>query len=268
MKKFVLKYVKPYLFSLFFVAAMTSLLWITMTYGSLSAVPLAAGLCAMLYTGLALAAVVNLFRGNKLFEGSSMNVLSVGTQKAIRAAGVAFALPALIYCAIFAYLVKTHDFSETATQQVNAFEKFELDVFGTSKIWSFICPVSSAPVALEPVSEVQVDVDYGPYMAAMQREIKKVWSPEKSYSSKHTEVFFTVDKIGNVSRLRVERSSGSESSDKAALDAVEMAAPFRELPDGSPASVDIKFSFDYNMMTDTTLQTSNADMTSDALPSE
>jgi TonB family protein len=272
--KFLMKYVKPYLFSLFFTVAMSALLWISVTYGSFAFMPIAAGLCALLYSALALAALVNLFRGNKLFEGSSSDVLSVRTQKNIRIAGIAIALPALVYCGIFAYLVKSYDLSEAACQQVAAFENLELKIFGRSKIWEAIAayhstalpPVTSAPASPEPAPvpleaptiSAQKDVDFGPYMANMQVRIKKAWHPDRSDRSKHTEVYFNVDTQGNVSKLRIDRSSGSAVSDKAALDAVQDGAPY-VLPDGAPDNVDIKFSFDYNTFS----STENPDVTSD-----
>ncbi len=254
--KLILKYVKPYLFSLFFTAAMSALLWITVTYGSFAFMPIAAGLCALLYAGLTLFAFVNLFRGNKLFDGSSSDVFSVRTQKNIRLAGVALALPALIYCGIFAYLVKSYEFNQSSCDAVNKFQDFEVAVFGQSKIWDFIADAHSVapvpePAATEPAPVAQNDVDFGPFMADMQVKIKKAWYPAKSGRSKHAEVFFAVNSKGEVSKLRIERSSGSAECDKAALDAVENAAPYHAFPDGAPDSVDIKFTFDYNVFSDT-----------------
>lgn len=252
--KLILKYVKPYLFSLFFTAAMSALLWITVTYGSFAFMPIAAGLCALLYAGLTLFALVNLFRGNKLFDGSSSEVFSVRTQKNIRLAGVAFALPALIYCGIFAYLVKSYGFNQSSCDTVTNFQNFEVAVFGQSKIWDFIAGANSVapmpePAAPEPVA--QKDVDFGPFMADMQVKIKKAWYPSTSHRSKHAEVFFAVNNKGEVSKLRIERSSGSAECDRSALDAVENAAPYHAFPEGAPDSVDIKFTFDYNVFSDT-----------------
>lgn len=265
--KFILKYVKPYLFSIFFSAAMTALLWITVTYGSFAFMPIAAGLCALLYAGLTLAALVNLFRGNKLFEGSSSDVLSVRTQKNIRIAGIAVALPALIYCGIFAYLVKTYDFSEAASSNVTAFQNIEEAVFGTSKIWDAINSAHSvSPTPVAESAAPQKDVDFGPFMSDMQVKIKHAWKPGKSDKSKHAEVFFAVDNHGKVSKLRIERSSGSADCDKAALDAVENAAPYQAFPDGAPEIVDIKFTFDYNVFQPPT-QTETIEYAGDAFTS-
>jgi TonB family protein len=47
--------------------------------------------------------------------------------------------------------------------------------------------------------------------------------------------------------LRLVTSSGVAIADKAALQAVENAAPFRTLPPGASDDVDIQFTFDYNV---------------------
>ncbi|MDZ4833391.1 MAG: energy transducer TonB [Candidatus Melainabacteria bacterium] len=242
-----MKYVKPYAFSFFFSAAMMALVWITMTYGSFHAAPIAAGVCAVFYGGLALAALVNLFRGNTLFSGSAADVLSVSTQKKIRAAGIAVALPALLYCAIFAYLVKSYEPSEAFDKRVASFERFEESFFGQSKIWEVISNTYGlAPAQIDSVS-VQNDIDFGPFMAALELKIKSEWSPPKRSDSNRALVLFTLDKNGNASRIRLEKSTGSELGDQAALDAVEHASPFRHLPQGAPETVDVSFTFDYNV---------------------
>ncbi len=245
--KFVLHHIKPLAFSLFFSAAMMSLVWITVTYGSFSAVPLAAGICAVLYSVLTLAALVNLFRGNKLFEGSAAEVFSVSTQKKIRMAGVAFALPAIIYCGIFAYLVKSYDYSESADLRIASFQDFEYFVFGSTKILDFVIAQNAPQLPDDESSAVESAVDFGPYMTNTQVKIKRAWSPKRSSSSHHAVVMFSVDKDGNVSKVRLEKCSGSVDGDKAALAAVQKASPLDNLPQGAPANVDISFTFDYNV---------------------
>jgi TonB family protein len=95
----------------------------------------------------------------------------------------------------------------------------------------------------------QADVDFGPYMADLQRRIKKHWFPPKGNESKKVVVVFKVHSGGELSALRLDRSSGVAIADNAALKAVEDAAPFRPLPAGAPDSVDIQFTFDYNVFT-------------------
>ncbi len=98
-----------------------------------------------------------------------------------------------------------------------------------------------------PSVAAQADVDFGPYMADLQRRIKKHWFPPKGNESKRVMVIFKVHTDGTMSNLRIDRSSGVAVADKAALDAVENAAPFRPLPAGAPQDVDIQFTFDYNV---------------------
>jgi TonB family protein len=93
------------------------------------------------------------------------------------------------------------------------------------------------------------DVDFGPYMADLQRRIKKHWFPPKGNESKRVVVVFKVHSGGELSGLHLDHSSGVAIADNAALKAVEDAAPFRPLPAGAPDAVDIQFTFDYNVFT-------------------
>ena len=61
-------------------------------------------------------------------------------------------------------------------------------------------------------------------------------------------VIFKIAKDGRLLSCRVNKSSGLPSADQAALKAVELTAPFRPLPaDFKGASIDIQFTFDYNV---------------------
>jgi protein TonB len=86
-------------------------------------------------------------------------------------------------------------------------------------------------------------------MAELQRRIKKAWFPPKGQESMRVMVIFKVSKNGELSALRLQKSSGSSLADQAALKAVQDAAPFRPLPAGAPEDVDIQFTFDYNVFT-------------------
>ncbi|PWT97783.1 MAG: hypothetical protein C5B53_07560, partial [Candidatus Melainabacteria bacterium] len=98
-----------------------------------------------------------------------------------------------------------------------------------------------------PSLAAQPDVDFGPYMADLQRRIKRAWFPPKGNESKRVVVVFKIHKGGELSNLRLERTSGVAIADQAALKAVENAAPFRPLPAGASDDVDIQFTFDYNV---------------------
>lgn len=90
-------------------------------------------------------------------------------------------------------------------------------------------------------------IDFGPYMADLQRRIKRAWVPPKAPSSKRVVMQFTIHTHGELSGLRLVRGSGSGDSDQAAMRAVQNAAPFRPLPDGAPPAVEVEFTFDYNV---------------------
>lgn len=98
-----------------------------------------------------------------------------------------------------------------------------------------------APTAKTP------DVDFGPYMADLQRRIKKNWYPPKGNETRQTRIIFKVNKDGTISDLRIDKSSGVDAVDKAALEAARTASPVRPLPKGAPNQVDIQFTYDYNV---------------------
>jgi TonB family protein len=57
-----------------------------------------------------------------------------------------------------------------------------------------------------------------------------------------------ISRAGEVSNLRVGKSSGNPDSDAAAMDAVRRASPFRTLPAGYKGrNIDIQFTFDINV---------------------
>lgn len=90
--------------------------------------------------------------------------------------------------------------------------------------------------------------DFGPYMRELQRRIKMNWDPPKGNESKRVVLLFKIAKDGRLLSVRVFKSSGLPSADKAALNAVELTAPFRPLPaEYRNSSIDIQFTFDYNV---------------------
>lgn len=90
--------------------------------------------------------------------------------------------------------------------------------------------------------------DFGPYMRELQRRIKMNWDPPKGNESKRVVLLFKIAKDGRLLSLRVFKSSGIPNADKAALSAVELTAPFRRLPpEFKGSSIDIQFTFDYNV---------------------
>ena len=101
-------------------------------------------------------------------------------------------------------------------------------------------------VAPAPVPAA-AEVDFGPYMADLQRRIKRQWYPPKGNESKRVKVRFKIYADGRMENLQIKNSAGVAVCDRAALDAVENAAPFKPLPPNASNDVDIEFTFDYNV---------------------
>ncbi len=92
------------------------------------------------------------------------------------------------------------------------------------------------------------DVDFGSYLAEVQKRIKKNWFPPRGSESKSVTLKFKVRKDGTVgAAIKLVVSSGVAPVDDAAKTAIKNASPFPPLPAGSPDEIDIKFTFDYNV---------------------
>ena len=90
--------------------------------------------------------------------------------------------------------------------------------------------------------------DFGPYMKELQRRIKMNWDPPKGNESKRVILLFSIARDGRLLNVKVHKSSGLPVADNAAIDAVKLTAPFRPLPpEFKGNSVDIQFTFDYNV---------------------
>ncbi len=91
--------------------------------------------------------------------------------------------------------------------------------------------------------------DFGPYMKELQRRIKMNWDPPKGNESKRVILLFKISKDGRLLSVNVQKSSGLAEADKAAINAVKLTAPFKPLPpEYRSDSVDIQFTFDYNVL--------------------
>ncbi len=94
----------------------------------------------------------------------------------------------------------------------------------------------------------QPDVDFGPYMARLERKIGAAWTPPQGHEFDRITVIFQLNNSGDVSDLRVKGSSGFESSDKEALAAVTRSGPFEIPPKGAPKIIGVEFTFDFNIV--------------------
>jgi TonB family protein len=108
-------------------------------------------------------------------------------------------------------------------------------------------PVAPAPIRSYPRAPslaAQADVDFGPYMADLQRKIKAAWPPIQSKEPKRSVVVFKVWKDGHISHLRLEKPSNDQGIDQSSIEAIKKAAPFGPMPKGASDDVDIQFTFD------------------------
>ncbi len=91
--------------------------------------------------------------------------------------------------------------------------------------------------------------NYGPYMRKIQSDIKANWFPPKGHQSNRVVTLFKVAKDGKLLACSIYKSSGSKDSDSAAIHAIKATAPFEPLPENFKGkSVDIQFTFDYNVL--------------------
>lgn len=92
----------------------------------------------------------------------------------------------------------------------------------------------------------QRDVDFSPYMHAVETAIKKNWKPEMSSTDHLIKVHFKVMKNGEIKDLGFDRMSHVSNQDTAAIKAIIDAMPsLPPLPAGAPDDVDISFTFEY-----------------------
>jgi TonB family protein len=101
-----------------------------------------------------------------------------------------------------------------------------------------------------PGKVLEREVDLGPYMRALQAKIKWQWHPKSQNISLRGVTTFKINRQGNMSLLKMQKSTGNKVADEDMLEAVRSAAPFTALPAGSPECVEIEFTFDYNVWED------------------
>lgn len=90
--------------------------------------------------------------------------------------------------------------------------------------------------------------DFGPYMKELQRRIKMNWEPPKGNESKRVVLLFSIARDGRLLNVQVNKSSGLQAADDAAINAVKLTAPFKALPpEFRGEKVEILFTFDYTV---------------------
>jgi len=91
------------------------------------------------------------------------------------------------------------------------------------------------------------NVDFGPYMAKMKKDIQAKWKPPKGFNSQKVVAVFSIKKDGTIANASIADGSGSEVVDKSAMEALEAASPLDPLPQGSPPYVQIRYQFDWTV---------------------
>jgi TonB family protein len=142
--------------------------------------------------------------------------------------------------------------TEARTQRTKALGGVSILVAVGLGIWGLITftqPSNMTPKPAPPKAvQAVADIDFGPYMNDLQRNIRSNWFPPKGKESQRVVCIFKIHRGGQVSNLRIERSSGNAAADQAALKAIKISSAwFQSLPAGASDDVDIQFTFDHNV---------------------
>lgn len=93
------------------------------------------------------------------------------------------------------------------------------------------------------------DFDMSPYVKQVQKKIQMNWDPPKGNEDKTAVVSFKIGKEGRLVSRSVFKSSGIPNFDKQAINAIELAAPFKPLPVSYKKQyADFNFHFNYNLV--------------------
>lgn len=108
----------------------------------------------------------------------------------------------------------------------------------------FPFPISYEPFSLNTKSCNKTD---DPFMDLVQRSIQKNWRAEHSKKSYTIVTRFELDSRGNLQKREIVKSTGTPEAEKAALSALQSAAPFGDLPPRLCPRVIVDFTFAYNV---------------------
>lgn len=109
-------------------------------------------------------------------------------------------------------------------------------------------PIPEYVPPVQQQQQVTKDINFKPYLEAIQKSIKSHWHPPKANDSHLVRVKFKVHKNGEISDLAFDRMSRHPEKDAAVIKAIIESMPtLPPLPEGSPEYVDIMFTFEYNV---------------------
>ncbi len=138
--------------------------------------------------------------------------------------------------------------SDVSSESVDIHITFDRDLYEFNPNRSLPTSGSPSPAIAPTVASVSSEFRFAPdnpYMLDVSRRIKRAWFPPRGNENHLITVSFRVRNNGEMTDLRIQKSSGIPIADQAALKAVSNASPFRPLPPGCPESVPIDFRFDY-----------------------
>src|SRR5262249_51900352 len=89
--------------------------------------------------------------------------------------------------------------------------------------------------------EQSSNVDFGPYMAKMKKDIQAKWHPPKGFEERRIVAVFSIRRDGTILEPSIVQGSGTDAVDETALEALRQASPLDPLPKGAPKSVQIRY---------------------------
>ncbi|MGK7898011.1 MAG: TonB family protein [Xenococcus sp. (in: cyanobacteria)] len=98
--------------------------------------------------------------------------------------------------------------------------------------------------AYNPELNTQQRLDMRNYFSEIKRRVKRNWNPRYSTREHTTVLSFSIQRNGQITFLKVRRTSGSQKVDQQALDAVQKSGPFDPLPGNYPSEMlNVEFNF-------------------------
>ena len=108
----------------------------------------------------------------------------------------------------------------------------------------------TAPRILKNPLDVAVSArpDFRAYMAALGVKIRANWKPPAESTNYQIVAQFTIGRDGSVKKIEIQKSSGKNNLDEAAMAAIRSSSPFAPLPSQfRKPTIDVKYTFDYKV---------------------
>ncbi|MEM9273478.1 MAG: TonB family protein [Cyanobacteria bacterium P01_F01_bin.143] len=102
--------------------------------------------------------------------------------------------------------------------------------------------------AYNPALDAQQRLDMRNYFSKVRRRVKRNWNPQYSTKDHNTVLSFSIQRNGQITALKIRKTSGSSARDREALNAVQNSGPFDPLPANFPLEM-LKVEFNFNIYT-------------------